>query len=62
MKTVSKAEFDAFIASRAGSHRVVKERDIEYSCETYIDNATGEEIAFVSYHSTEPTTHHIVEA
>jgi hypothetical protein len=59
MKTVSKTEFEAFVAAR--STRIETERDVEYSYETYFDKATDEEIAFISYHSSEQTTYHIAK-
>ncbi|MBX3580081.1 MAG: hypothetical protein KF723_22995 [Rhizobiaceae bacterium] len=50
-RTVSKTEFDAFVAANCPAHirdepRV--EKDVEYSYDCY-DNGEGEEVAFATY-------------
>jgi hypothetical protein len=46
-RTVSKSEFEAFMA--AFSTRVEEERDTEFWYDNYIDRATDREIGFVCY-------------
>ena len=51
MKTVSKTEFEAFVAAKASRASIESprvERDVEYSYECFDDEA-GNEVAFITY-------------
>lgn len=63
MTQTDKATFDAFVASHCTLSMIAEpraERDTEYSYQCY-DDADGNEVAFVTFHTGEEPTYHILE-
>lgn len=60
MQTVTREQFDAFLASNATQGETEIERDGEYAYECWL-NQDGEHIAFITFRAGEAISFHIAD-